>query len=110
MTARLAICHGRKRVFLRGKVGKACNILLKVQKDVERGLVTIDGAKRYGVVLRDDLSIDEQSTAELREKMAASTATVEIFNRGGDIDQLKAECVAQTGLQPPEKPTFQVRL
>lgn len=83
----------------------------KVQKDVERGLVTKDGAKRYGVVLNDDLSIDESATEKLRAKMAAAAADrQEIFNRGGTIEELKAKCLEQTGMAPPETPQFQVRV
>jgi hypothetical protein len=41
-----------------------------VAADVDRGLVTIEGALRYGVVLRDDLSVDREATAVLREELA----------------------------------------
>ena len=33
----------------------------------------------------------------------------EIFNRGGTIEQLKALCLEQTGLEPPVQPEFQIR-
>ena len=83
----------------------------KVQKDVERGLVTLEGAKRYGVVLNPDLSIDTAATDKLRQEMAAAaTNNTEIFNRGGGIEELKARCLEETGLVPPEQPQFQIRI
>jgi len=83
----------------------------KVKLDVERGLVTVEGAKRYGVVLNDDWSIDAAATEKLRADMATAAAgDTEIFNRGGTIEELKARCEEETGLMPPEQPVFQVRL
>ena len=83
----------------------------KVQKDVERGLVTQAGAKRYGVVLNDDLTINQTATDKLRTEMAAATAgKAEIFNRGGSIEELKARCLEETGMAPPATPQFRVRV
>ena len=42
----------------------------KVAKDVERGLVTTEGARRYDVVLGPDGGADAQATATLLEHMA----------------------------------------
>ena len=81
-----------------------------VAKDVDRGLVTIEGARRYGVVMRDEVSFDEVATEKLRTEMRSADADrVEIFNRGGTIEQLKALCLEQTGLEPPVQPEFQLR-
>jgi len=83
----------------------------KVKLDVERGLVSIEGAKRYGVVLNDDWSIDAAATDKLRQEMAvAASGNTEVFNRGGTIEELKARCEEETGLVPPTQPTFQVRM
>ena len=83
----------------------------KVKLDVERGLVSIEGAKRYGVVLNDDWSIDAAATDKLRREMAAAASgNTEVFNRGGTIEELKARCEEETGLVPPTQPTFQVRM
>ena len=83
----------------------------KVKLDVERGLVSIEGAKRYGVVLNDDWSIDAAATDKLRQEMAAAASgNTEVFNRGGTIEELKARCEEETGLVPPTQPTFQVRM
>ncbi len=38
----------------------------RVRSDVERGLVTVDGARRYGVVMAGDGSVDAAATDELR--------------------------------------------
>ena len=40
-----------------------------VAKDVDRGLVTMQGARRYGVVLVNSTTIDEQATKDLRAQM-----------------------------------------
>jgi N-methylhydantoinase B len=72
-----------------------------VAKDVDRGLVTLEGACRYGVVLVNSTTVDEQATRELREQMRIEAeSNKEIFNRGGTIDELKARCLAETGHQP----------
>ena len=81
-----------------------------VAKDVDRGLVTMQGARRYGVVLVNSTTIDEQATKDLRAQMRDEAASNnEIFNRGGTVDELKARCLIETGLQPPSPPVFQNR-
>jgi N-methylhydantoinase B len=48
---------------------------LRVQADVYKGYVSRKGAKRaYGVVLREDLTIDEKSTKERRIAMQSERA------------------------------------
>lgn len=75
--------------------------------DVEAGLVTTEGARRYGVVLNDDDSVDEKATTALRKKMADERGVKQLFDRGFDtIDELKARCKAETGLEPPQQPQF----
>ena len=80
-----------------------------VAKDVERKLVTVDGAKRYGVVVNPDFSVDEAATDALREHMAAERPEIELFDFGGTIEELKARCKADTGFEPPQAPVFRVR-
>ena len=78
-----------------------------VALEVRRKLVTAEGARRYGVVLRSDSSVDEDGTRELRDKIKASEshqAKPEIFNRGGTWEELKANCLKETGLPPPKAP------
>ena len=97
----------------------------KVAFDVEAGLVTRDGARRYGVVLNDDLSVDEKKTQRLRASMAKKyertmknlTEKEKLFDHGGTtrdlstlISELKKRCKKETGLEPPEQPQFQTRI
>ena len=78
-----------------------------VHFDVEAGLVTPEGARRYGVVIKDDESVDEAATAALRKRMAAERGTKKLFDRGFEsIDELKARCKEETGLEPPQQPQF----
>jgi len=78
-----------------------------VQFDVEAGLVTRAGARRYGVVLTDDDSIDEKATTALRKRMASERGEKKLFDRGFDtIEKLKARCKQETGLEPPKQPQF----
>jgi N-methylhydantoinase B len=72
-----------------------------VSLEARRGLVTIEGARRYGVVLTPDLSPDAQATASLRAAMAESRGAIALIDRGGDIDDIRARCLAETGLAPP---------
>ena len=78
----------------------------RVGSDVERGLVSIQGARAYGVVVHADFSVDLAATEALRAEMAAGRAPLELFNRGGSIEQLKARCKAETSFDPPRAPVF----
>lgn len=78
----------------------------RVATDVERGLVSVDGARAYGVVVRADFSLDLAATEALRAEMAATRPAIELFNRGGTIEQLKARCKAETSFDPPRSPVF----
>ena len=78
-----------------------------VQFDVDAGLVTVEGARRYGVVLKDDLSVDAAATTALRKRMSSERGEKKLFDRGFDtIENLKARCRAETGLEPPQQPQF----
>jgi N-methylhydantoinase B len=79
----------------------------RVAFDVKAGLVSRDGAKRYGVVLKDDLTVNEKRTTALRAKLSKARGKAPLFDRGGTIDELKARCFKETGLQPPRQPEFQ---
>jgi N-methylhydantoinase B len=79
----------------------------QVAFDVEAGLVSVEGAKRYGVVIKADGSVDQAATDALRKQMAAKRGPKKIFDRGFDsIEELKARCKAETGLEPPKPPRF----
>jgi len=77
-----------------------------VRQDVNRRLVTREGAKRYGVVIADDGSVNAAATETLRQELRASRGEIALFNRGGTIEELKARCEAETHLKPPVAPSF----
>ena len=77
-----------------------------VALEARRGLVTPDGAKRYGVVLTDrdghgDWQPDTDATASLRAQMLAARTSNKLFDFGPDIDTLRKNCLAETGLPAP---------
>jgi N-methylhydantoinase B len=77
-----------------------------VRADVARGLVSVDGAQRYGVVIADDGSVDVEATEELRTKLRGERGEPGLFDFGGTIEEIKARCKAETHLDPPATPTF----
>jgi N-methylhydantoinase B len=82
----------------------------KVLYDVEGGLLTIEGAKRYGVVILEsegDFSVDAAASETLREEMREARGNdIPLFDKGGDLADLIARCEAETGLAPPAPPVF----
>ncbi|MEJ8567856.1 hydantoinase B/oxoprolinase family protein [Elongatibacter sediminis] len=74
--------------------------------DVDRGLVSAQGARRYGVVIADDGSVDAAATGALREKLRRERGEPELFDFGGTIEEIKARCREETHLDPPVTPTF----
>ena len=79
----------------------------KVALEAKRGIVTTEGARRYGVVLNGEHSVNETATAALRQTMASERGDVELFNFGGTVKELKARCKDETHLDPPKTPVFQ---
>ncbi|GAA6186574.1 hydantoinase B/oxoprolinase family protein [Aliiglaciecola sp. NS0011-25] len=77
-----------------------------VLDDINRSLVTIQGALGYGVVINDDLTINVEATADLRAKMAAERGDVSLFDFGGDIADIKARSMQETNLPAPQPPEF----
>ena len=81
-----------------------------VALEVRRGLVTAEGARRYGVVVRADLTLDGEGTERLRDGMRAERGKDrggelgEVFDRGGTWAELKGRCEEETGLAPPRDP------
>lgn len=78
----------------------------KVLNDVREDLVTREGAKSYGVVLNKDNSLDEKATASLRDRMARERGNMQLIDRGGEIEDILARCLEETGIAPPAPPTF----
>jgi N-methylhydantoinase B len=75
-----------------------------VQVDVARGLVSRDGAQRYGVVIDDAGSADAAATEKLRDEMRGARGDVGLFSFGGTIDEIKARSLEETHLPAPEPP------
>ena len=79
-----------------------CNSVLD---DVNRGLVSIEGAKRYGVIIVDG-AVDQQQTTTLRADLSEKRGDTQLFDFGGTIKEIKARCLEETGLPAPETPRF----
>lgn len=74
-----------------------------VALEVKRGLVSVEGARSYGVVVAEDRTVDQDATNALRTEMAAHVSN-EVFNYGPSLDELRANCMAETGLPAPMAP------
>lgn len=77
-----------------------------VRADVERRLVSQEGAKRYGVVITDDGAVDVAATEALRVKLIGERSDKPMFNFGGSVEEIRARCEAETNLPAPVKPKF----
>ena len=78
-----------------------------VLTDVVRGLVSVEGAKRYGVVIDADQQVDVAATEKLRAKLVAERGDdIPIFNHGGTVEEIKARSLAETHLEAPVTPEF----
>ena len=77
-----------------------------VKIDVDRGLVSRKGARRYGVVLGDDGNVDTDATDALRNELRLQHTDDGLFNYGGTIEELKARSLEETHLEAPVAPTF----
>ncbi|WP_342023053.1 hydantoinase B/oxoprolinase family protein [Arthrobacter citreus] len=76
-----------------------------VAKEVRRGLVTGDGARRYGVVCTADGVLDAGATEDLRARLRGDRKEpLPLFNRGGELADLLANSLAETGLEAPTPP------
>jgi N-methylhydantoinase B len=77
-----------------------------VAREVREGLVTEEGARRYGVVVANGL-LDASATDRLREQLRNERrATNDVFNFGPPIDDLRSRCEAETGLPAPRQPVW----
>jgi len=79
-----------------------------VQTDVARGLVSQQGAERYGVVIDDKGAVNQAATKNLRKKIRAERGEQGLFNFGGTIEEIKARALEETHLPPPEAPVFSI--
>lgn len=66
-----------------------------------------EAARRYGVVIKEDSTVDAGATQALRKKMAGERGPTKLFDRGFDsIEELKSRCERETGLAAPAQPQF----
>lgn len=77
-----------------------------VALEVKRGLVSFEGAKRYGVILTQSIEVDKKATGALRKDMAAKRGEIEVFDFGPDIEDLRKSCKKETGLDAPVQPVW----
>ena len=81
-----------------------------VAKEVGQGLVTANGAREYGVVIAAAGGVDAAATQTLRNALRAKRpATLPTFNFGPDIDELRRNSMAETGLPAPKQPVWKQR-
>jgi N-methylhydantoinase B len=76
----------------------------QVRVDVSRGLVSAEGAKRYGVVIAADGEVNSAATDKLRAKMRDGREDSGLFSFGGTIEEIKARSLEETHLPAPEAP------
>jgi N-methylhydantoinase B len=79
-----------------------------VGKEIAQGLVSMEGAKAYGVVASAAGAVDAAATKALRSQMRSARPPAEIFNFGPGIDDLRRNCEAETGLPAPIQPVWTV--
>ena len=78
-----------------------------VRTDVDRRLVSAEGARRYGVVIDASGQVDSPATEALRAEMAAARPEQPpLFNLGPGIEEIRARCESETHLPAPVAPTF----
>ena len=53
-----------------------------------------------------DGQVDSTATDALRSQMRAERPALELFNYGPSVEQLRADCVAETGLAAPIQPKW----
>ncbi len=76
-----------------------------VALEIRQGLVSVDGAREYGVVMASDGTVDQSATSSLRADMASKIVETDSpFNFGPDIETLRANCLEETGLPAPIQP------
>lgn len=79
-----------------------------VALEVKRGLVTSKGAADYGVVFDTKGNVDIAATEKLRAKMIKDRGDVSVFDFGPRIEELRENCLKDTGLAAPIQPVWRV--
>ena len=78
-----------------------------VALEVRRGLVSSDGARRYGVVCDGEGVVDAAATDVLRSQLAAGRpAELPVFDMGPPLEVILERCLEETGLAAPQAPVW----
>jgi N-methylhydantoinase B len=77
-----------------------------VGKEIVQGLVTVEGAKAYGVIVNANGVVDADATETLRSRLRQERGELPLFNYGPGIETLRANCEAETGLKAPVQPVW----
>lgn len=77
-----------------------------VGKEIRQGLVTPEGARAYGVVADAEGLVDTAATEALRAEIRAARGDLALFDYGPSIEELRANCLAETGLPAPIQPRW----
>lgn len=77
-----------------------------VAQEVRRGLVTLEGARAYGVVILENHTVDQEATNALRKEICAQRKEIPLFDCGPSIEELRETCLADTGLKAPLQPVW----
>ena len=78
-----------------------------VALEVRRGLVSVEGARRYGVVCDDEGVVDGDATTTLRSELASvRPAVLPVFDMGPPLEVILERCLAETGLAAPRPPVW----
>ena len=77
-----------------------------VAREVRRGLVSVGGARAYGVVVSASGALDSAATERLRADMRAGRNELPLFDYGPAIERLRDRCAAETGLAAPVQPSW----
>lgn len=77
--------------------------------EIQRGLVSPEGARAYGVVADAAGNVDAAATEALRAEIQGARGPLPVFNRGPDIETLRQTCQVDTGLPAPRQPVWRHR-
>lgn len=73
--------------------------------EIRRGLVSVEGALRYGVVCNEDGVVDDVATKKLRDKLSSERVyPLPTFNMGPPLATILERAFEETGLHAPEWP------
>jgi N-methylhydantoinase B len=77
-----------------------------VAKEIAQGLVSVEGAREYGVIVDAAGVVDASASEALRTQLRATRPALELFNYGPAIEDLRKSCARDTGLPAPIQPVW----